>query len=137
MKLVAVCGAMLVMLLGPVVAQPDHDLKIDQAAKDILARKIGDLRTGYDTGYAFKPATPQPVAVLAPTASIAEKAPVVKPQRQPSLPAKLWRPLSPTEIESTTVGSIQSFDDGAGGEFAHPPRSGRLRHNNAPRILRF
>jgi hypothetical protein len=97
-------AAMLPALSAAAMDQPRYDLKLERAAMDVIAAKIGDIRPGFGYGQ-------RPVFVMLP--------------ERPSLEerAASWRIL-PSDPESRAVpnGSIWNAPDGAGPEARKPAR---------------
>jgi len=93
-----------------------YDAKLEQATKDVIARKIGGLRLGLDEKHAFsnaakatKPADLKPLA---------EVGKVDKPR-------------------STTSGSIQTFSLGEPDAPSEPNVAGQRSRAKLPRVFQF
>lgn len=93
-----------------------YDAKLEQAAMDVIAKKIGDLRPSLDANHAFSAsARTQTPADLKPLADVGT---VDKPQ-------------------STTSGSIQTFSLDEPDASAEPGPTNQRSRAKLPRIFQF
>lgn len=124
-KTIVAGGLALILSLGTVQAGSQYDVKLERAAMDLIARRIGSIRPGlaFDVGIS---------RVVAPTRRpAADPAPLPSAQRA----NEFWLPKGKDKVaRSKNTGSFQMIGEPAdkhGGE-AHPPRKGAI-----PKVLKF
>jgi len=112
------CIAALAALCAPAAAQVRYDLKLERAAMEIIARKIGDIRP---TLYTEAPAR-RVVADEVRRPGPAPHAPVVGPSAEPrGVHGAWWELRGAADGATVSAGSFQSFADGAGAHPEHRP----------------
>ncbi|MBX3570439.1 MAG: hypothetical protein KF914_20425 [Rhizobiaceae bacterium] len=133
MRAVPVCIAALAVLCTPAVAQIRYDLKLEKAAMEIIARKIGEIRP---TMMAEPPAR-QVVSDDAFASGPARAAPGVQgpPVPLPGPVHKDWQVLrGSTDMSSVSDGSFQSF---SGGLVLSPEERRKAASRPVSRIINF
>ena len=125
MKTIVAGGLALIAVAGTSAGGPQYDVKLERAAMDLIARRIGAIRPGlaFDVGIS---------RVVAPTRRpAADPAPLPSAQRA----NEFWLPKGKDKVaRSKNTGSFQMIGEPAdehGGE-AHPPRKGAI-----PKVLKF
>lgn len=124
-KTIAVCGLALILSLVTGQAGTLYDVKIERAAMDLIARRIGSIRPGlaYDVGEK---------QLIAPARQRSAEPPPLASARRAN---EFWRQKDKVEAaKSKSIGSFQMIGDAAetpAGD-ARPPRRGAI-----PKVLKF
>jgi hypothetical protein len=120
MKSMVVCTVLFAALCSMAAAEPLYDRKLEQAAMDVIARKIGDIRSDMAADY-----RPQIAATREEQSVMAE--------------GKAWRILpADGDGDSSSVGSIQTYA-ASPGETPSPATAGNEGQSGRkiPRVIKF
>ncbi len=121
MRAVSVFAMVLCAFSGASATEPLYDVKIERGAMELIAKRIGDIRTGLNFRHIAKPVQPE------------------QPARAPAPPmARPWTVVTTKDpTSSQTVGSIQTYasDSLSPAPGEDMPVSSTRR--KVPRVLRF
>lgn len=118
MNLALYCAMLVVAASGPVETGGKFDVKIENAVKGVIARKIGDLRGGFS----FR---------QKPTMTTVEST-----EKKPSQPSpSSWEIVTSREaVDVSTFGSIQTFTDGPP---PTPEERKEMARKTVTRVIKF
>lgn len=122
MKARLICFAALAALCAPAAAQVRHDAKLERAAMEIIARKIGDIRPTLPVDRPLKRIDRRSI-------------PHVEAMPAPAPLHENWQILGgDAEMRSSQAGSIQLYSDGTQ---MTPAERRRASSKTVSRIINF